>query len=109
MNILAFIFSTFLMLYGESTNSSSMLCMQQGTLAFVQHRHEADIAIRFVQSNENVRISFHRNRAFRNGMWRIVAKTEQPDIKVFIDTFPRNDTIDVKIVDYNPGCVNISH
>ena len=80
------------------------LCRTHGSIAFVQHRADADLKIRFVASGEAARISFHRNRRFAPGMWRVVAKQEDPDYLVFLDPYKRNDTIDVRVVDYHPGC-----
>lgn len=90
----------------QTAQPQNPLCRTHGTIAFVQYRTDADLKIRFVASGEAARISFHRNRSFTPGMWRVVAKNEDPDYRVYVDPYKRNDTIDVRIVDVNPGCAD---
>jgi len=105
--ILSFVLGMTLSLIARADEvRQKVLCKQHGTIAFVQNRTDADIAIRFVTSSEHARISFHRNRSNAPGMWRVVSKYENPDYLVFVDSYRRTDTVDVRIVDYNPGCSN---
>lgn len=105
--ILSFILGMTLSLTASADEvRQKLLCKQHGTVAFVQYRNEADISVRFVASGEHARISFHRNRGLSPGMWRVVSKYENPDYLVYVDAYRRNDTVDVRIVDYNPGCSN---
>lgn len=78
------------------------LC-SHGKIAFVQWRNQADIKIRFVTHDEDVRINMRQN-ASRAGQWRVVGRNENPDHLVYVDTYRRDDSINVKIVDSNSGC-----
>lgn len=70
----------------------------------MQFRNQADISVRFVQQGEDARVQFRRNGARAQGVWHVVGKFENPDIKVFIDPFGRDGTVDVRVVDARPGC-----
>ena len=80
----------------------SRLCTS-GTIAFVQWRNQADVKVRFVTTNEDARISMRKN-ASSAGQWRVVGRYENPDILVYVDSYKRDDTVNVKIVDSNSGC-----
>ena len=89
--------------FGAPAHASSPGLCSQGKIAFVQWRNQADLKIRFVTSNEDARISFRQNPT-RSGQWQVVGRNENPDHLVYIDTYRRDDSINVKIVDSNSGC-----
>lgn len=67
-------------------------------IAFVQNRSSADLKIRFVSSNEDVRISFRKD-ADDPCECHIVGRSVAHDLDVYVESYAGDNILDVKVVD----------
>jgi hypothetical protein len=87
----------------STTHAGEQLCTSRGRLAFVQHRGLADVRVHFVNSGEDVRLTFVTHPD-EDGEWHVVERWADPAIRVFVEEHGGQGIIDIKLVDLGPGC-----
>lgn len=82
---------------GQHDNIAAKLLCSSPKIAFVQNRGSADLRIRFVSSNEDVRISFRRD-ADDPCECHVVGRNVTHNLDVYVESYAGDNILDVKIV-----------
>lgn len=93
-------FSSIIMMFlaaSQPNDIAAKLLCSSPKIAFVQNRGSADLRIRFVSSNEDVRISFRRD-ADDPCECHVVGRNVTHDLDVYVESFAASGVLEVKIV-----------